>query len=263
MGVNKHDTRILLDDERQEAYKNDDYKYMLIEPCDHTDGKGNSLRDETGRCSACAHQVYPIKYDEYSWDGGKLTKETKDSPAETQDFPVSNNKSLAPGWYFVKENITVDGHLTLKGDTHLILADGYSLDTKGVYIPKGSTLNIYGQSEGAGKLVSKASSGAGIGAYSGHKGRNVVIHGGTIQATGHDHCAGIGGNDGDGSDVGSFTIVNGEGGGQYSEGESVTISANEPAVGMQFKEWAGADGLAFRTAARPLRQRRSRCPHRL
>ena len=73
VGATKETARILPDDERQEAYLNDDYTYMLIEPCNHKDAAGTSLLDAKGRCTACAHQEYPATYDEYSWNEGQLT----------------------------------------------------------------------------------------------------------------------------------------------------------------------------------------------
>ena len=43
----------------------------------------------------------------------------------------------------------------------------------------------------------------------------------------------------------AVTVNGGSGSGEYAEGESVTITANEPETGMQFKEWTGTDGLSF------------------
>lgn len=45
--------------------------------------------------------------------------------------------------------------------------------------------------------------------------------------------------------VHSVTVNNGTGSGRYVEGESVTITANEPESGKQFKEWTDVDGLTF------------------
>lgn len=41
------------------------------------------------------------------------------------------------------------------------------------------------------------------------------------------------------------TVTGGTGSGEYREGESVTITADTPAEGKQFKEWTGADGIIF------------------
>ena len=42
-----------------------------------------------------------------------------------------------------------------------------------------------------------------------------------------------------------LTVENGFGGGDYEEGTVITIKADDPAEGMRFKEWAGADGVEF------------------
>ena len=43
----------------------------------------------------------------------------------------------------------------------------------------------------------------------------------------------------------AVTVTNGTGSGNYAENASVTITANAPEAGKQFKEWTGADGLPF------------------
>ena len=43
----------------------------------------------------------------------------------------------------------------------------------------------------------------------------------------------------------TVTVNNGTGGGNYAEGESVTITASAPETGKQFAGWTGADGLTF------------------
>ena len=43
----------------------------------------------------------------------------------------------------------------------------------------------------------------------------------------------------------TVTVTNGEGGGEYAEGVSVSITADTPEGGKQFKEWIGANGLTF------------------
>ena len=44
----------------------------------------------------------------------------------------------------------------------------------------------------------------------------------------------------------TVTVNNGTGSGSYAEGANVTITANAPEAGKQFKEWTGTDGLTFR-----------------
>ena len=43
----------------------------------------------------------------------------------------------------------------------------------------------------------------------------------------------------------SVTVEDGEGGGDYAAGASVTITADAAETGKRFKEWTGADGLTF------------------
>jgi hypothetical protein len=47
--------------------------------------------------------------------------------------------------------------------------------------------------------------------------------------------------------VSSYTlsVTDGTGGGEYTEGATVTISANVPAKGKRFKDWTGTEGLSF------------------
>ena len=43
----------------------------------------------------------------------------------------------------------------------------------------------------------------------------------------------------------TVTVNNGTGGGEYTEGAAVTITAEDPPAGQQFKAWDGADALTF------------------
>ena len=224
-GSSKEDAKLLKAAERETAYAK--YKYRIMEPCDHKD----TTENDGSWCWACGAVLHP-KYIEYSWNDGALTSEEKtaDQPAL---FPKTD--SIDGGTYYVNKNITIKDRVNLKGDTELILGDGNTLKVEGLYIPEGKTLTIYGQSEGTGTLISEPDSGAAIGGYSGHKGGDVIIHGGIIKATGHDHCAGIGSNDGQGSDTGSFTMYHGDvtatggsngagiGGGRECDAGTITI----------------------------------------
>ena len=125
-------------------------------------------------------------------------------------LPLQGDATTLPaGWYVVNSDITMDGRIDLTSNTNLILGDGYTLNVKGIYIPQGSTLTIYAQSDGenTGKIVSSPTSGAGIGGKSGNDNGNIVICGGIIEAAGGNDCAAIGG--GDGGDGGNITIYGG------------------------------------------------------
>ena len=180
---------------------------------------------------ATGEVVHDVPYVERSWtERIGVSQETKTTDA----LVVPDNGVMTGGWYYLNKDVTANGRIALKGDTNLILGDGKTLDVKGLYIPKGNKLTIYGQSKDSGKIVSHPGGGAAIGAYSGHEGGEIVIHGGTIEATGHDNCAGIGSNDGNGT-TSPITIYGGTiytrggsdaagiGGGCDCDGGTVTI----------------------------------------
>ena len=178
-----------------------------------------------------------IPYIRRGWNGSEVTETKEYTDSAAKAFPQSSNTSLSAGTYVLNETVTVNGRISLQGNTSLILEDGKTLTAKGIYIPQGSTLTIYGQSRNSGTIVSNPSGGAGIGGYSAHDNGNIVIHGGTIQATGYDHCAGIGSNDG--RTGGSITIYAGSvtarggsdgaaiGGGRNCDGGTITIYGGE------------------------------------
>lgn len=181
-----------------------------------------------------------VTYIERRWADGKVVSEEKTRDKDISPFPAGT--SLPAGWYYLNEDITVEDRVYLEGDTWIVLGDGKTLDVEGLYVPEGSTLTIYAQSDGenAGKLISEPDDvGAGIGATSNnHPGGSVVIHGGSIEATGHDHCAGIGSNDGNGTTSpitiygGTITAKGGSdgagiGGGRNCDGGTITIYCGE------------------------------------
>lgn len=47
------------------------------------------------------------------------------------------------------------------------------------------------------------------------------------------------------ADVFSVTVTNGTGSGTFNEGRNISIVADEPADGMQFSGWQGAESLEF------------------
>ena len=53
-----------------------------------------------------------------------------------------------------KDTVTIKGRVEVTGTVNLILCDGATLIAwKGITVPKGATLNIYGQSAGTGRLT--------------------------------------------------------------------------------------------------------------
>ena len=116
---------------------------------------------------------------------------------------TSGTATLENGkWYVVKGSNVSRGTISVNGAANLILADGAKLTVTGtdsghhaaLEVPSSSTLAIYGQGEGTGKLVANgAYCGAGIGGAEGQACGAVRICGGTIEAKGNQSSAGIGG----------------------------------------------------------------------
>ena len=189
--------------------------------------------EETCEPDTYDETVSEVTFFERSWNGTKVVATER---TEGNVPSVPSDGSMTSGWYCLDRNVTVNGRINLTGDTYIILCDGLKLDVKGIYVPKGSTLTIYGQEYNTGYIYSHPSTGAGIGAKSdNHPGGNIVIHGGKIKSEGADHCAGIGGNDDNQKDIGDFTMYGGDvtaiggesgagiGGGRACEGGKITI----------------------------------------
>ena len=194
-----------------------------------------------------------VPYVERSWNGTQVVSTDKTRTA----VKVPSDGRMTSGWYYLDSDVTVDDRIFLTGDTNLILGDGCTLAVEGLYIPQGSTLTIYGQTAGTGRIYSHPGTGAAIGGKSGSNNGNIVIHGGTIEAEGASHCAGIGTNDG--KTGGSITIYGGTieakggndgaaiGGGRYCDGGTITIyggniTANGPTDSDCCENGAGIGG---------------------
>ena len=191
----------------------------------HADASGYAvvLRNSEGMLAVPAQNV---SYITHEWDDNLITREVytqdewltypepvpvpfePDDEGTTPDPASVEVTSLPGGMYVLNRNVIVNDRLAIEDDTWLILCDDYTLDVMGLYVPKGKTLTIYGQTAGTGRIYSHPSGGAAIGGYSEHDNGKIVIHGGTIDATGYDHCAGIGSNDG--RTTGDITIYGGK-----------------------------------------------------
>lgn len=89
-------------------------------------------------------------------------------------------------WYVADGDVSISSRVDVNSSVNLLLKDGCELSPNFIIISAGSTLTIYAQTEGetAGKLVCSS----GIGTV----GSTLIIHGGTVNATGSNG-AGIGG----------------------------------------------------------------------
>lgn len=140
-----------------------------------------------------------IEYIYRTWD--RTNQCVIETVVTTSDYrPLSDGISgsvVAPGVYYVSEDLTLDVRLYVMDQTvSIILADGVTLTCKGgIGVDSDATLNIYGQSNDSGSLIANASvECAGIGSSVDVPAGIINIYGGTITAEGASGRAGIGGN---------------------------------------------------------------------
>ena len=122
------------------------------------------------------------------------------------DNGVTLSGSTTNGWYVVDQNLTFNKRITISGTVNLILMDNTGLTAnKGIFVPSGATLHIWGQSNKTGDpndLMGTINATAneeyysGIGGYGGgfNQGENsgvLYFHGGFVCATGGQYSAGI------------------------------------------------------------------------
>ncbi len=185
----------------------------------------------------------------------KGQEQTRDSVTVVTESDTTWGDDNNDGWYVVNGDVTISSRITVTGDVHLILKDGYSLTVNGgIGVTdndgnqgNGSTnsLTIYAQSTGneMGSLTVQnvGSYNAGIGSGDGTMNWNgsdcgtITINGGNINVTGSYDAAGIGG--GFHGNGGTITVNNGIinvtingsggagiGGGAYGNCGAVTIT---------------------------------------
>ena len=137
-------------------------------------------------------------------------------------------------WYVVNGDVPIGQRVTVTGDVHLILADGYTLTaSQGINVTGGNSLTIYAQSAGDNMGVLTATGAnlqAGIGGNNSQSGGAITINGGTVNATGGGAGAGIGG--GFYSAGGNITI----------NGGAVTANGGSDAAGIGGGGSGGAGG---------------------
>ena len=184
----------------------------------------------------------------YYWDSSaKQLKQANCSSAtevtgSESDTAITWGQDGQDTWYVVNSNVTIGktdsddtfACITVKGNVHLILADGCSLTIKGnIQVMKDAgTLTIYGQSAGTGELNVENSSSSSSSSYydaaiggqrledSMSEAGSITIHGGTINATSNGYGAAIGGSGrkDSGGEYGTATVT--------IHGGTVTATAN-------------------------------------
>ena len=146
------------------------------------------------------------------------------------------------GWYVVNSNITIDSRVTVKGEVHLILADGASLTVHDdINVAQGNSFTVYAQSAGADMGVltvkNKGMDEAGIGGGSWENAGTITINGGNVTATGGSFAAGIGG--GNKASGGTITI---NGGTITINGGKVTANGGNLSAGIGSGNRASSSG---------------------
>ena len=138
-----------------------------------TNGTNSTTADD--KTAVCTITVLePITY--LDWDAeSKTTVEKKDDDAckfYNVITSVDGDLDLTDGWYVVKDNVTINGLVRIKGDVHLILCDNAKLTVNNtassnpdnylerpfaIEVKEEMSLTVYGQSEGdsVGELYSE------------------------------------------------------------------------------------------------------------
>ena len=175
------------------------------------------------------------------WDETNRVMTNAVSPVVCDVYSTSIRDLQDGHWYVVKGEHTIREYsgLRVSGDVHIILCDGSSLSIvlqkdpdgnlvtePGIEVGEGSSLTVYGQVNGSGRLVAVGGDGgaAGIGGREGGACGAVTINGGEVSsAGGSDYSSGASGiGTGNGGYGGSVTI----------NGGKVTASGNEYGAGI-------------------------------
>lgn len=218
-------------DEAREAYDAlaDDQKQNV--------GNYNVLTEAEARYAALEAAAATVDYRRASADDNGNVTYSSDTAYPCISVTDSTTEWTDGSWYVVNGNETVSNRIIVTGTVNLILRDGAVLRAKkGITAAGTSTLNIFGQEAGTGKLIADTvGKVAAIGGDEGTvSGGDIVIHGGVIEASsGNNGTAAIGGAYlGDGCNLtilgGSITAASagsgaGIGGGQSAAGGNIVI----------------------------------------
>ena len=105
---------------------------------------------EDGKGVAGNATVAPRPANEHAYIGKDGTAQTQ---ANCTEITEHTNDISTPGWYVVKENLTISS-LNISGEVNLILCDGATLTiSDALTVENDAVLNLYFQSNGTGKLT--------------------------------------------------------------------------------------------------------------
>ena len=166
---------------------------------------------------AYAGDAPATQYVDRHWENGQVVSEAKTQGDVA--WMTDGHLKWHDGWWYtrdldelvISDRVSVDDGAT----ANLILMDGKTIKFEnGIHVGPGSTLNIYGQAQGTGKLVvgrSEADTAA-IGGNAGESCGTINVYGGTIEVTGGSHSsnggAGIGAG-GSASNEGAINVYGG------------------------------------------------------
>ena len=191
-------------------------------------------------CVTVSAELTPlgVPYMARGWNdtNAALIEQLRYYSGEYTNLSSLENDTMTGGWYVLDSSRTFENRITVRGHVRLILTDGMTLTAeKGIRVPEGATLSIYGQTDDSGKLIATAGGyNAAIGSNDEDDGDEdaagtIIIYGGTIEATGDSDAAGIGG--GNEAGGGNVTVYGGTvtaKGGDYGAGIG---SGDEPENG--------------------------------
>ncbi len=167
-----------------------------------------------------------VDYITNTWDGQKIVQgnDTAKCLMLGDDYKPSE---LTGGWYALGEDVTITDRIKISGDVQLILTDGFTLNAKkGINLPESSTLSIYGQSGGTGKLNAESGNKTAIGGEDEESCGTLNVYGGQVSAESQGTAIGGGGStDGTGGNGGTVNVY----GGMVN-----AISDSETAIGGGF-----------------------------
>lgn len=141
-----------------------------------------------------------VPYLDRHWDESTKQVITEDKTVSPPTAVAAGTTNWSNRWYVVNSNVTISGRVTVSGDVHLILADGYTLTaSSGISVEDTSSLTIYGQEHETGKLIAQSYpyDNAAIGGTfyrpeTNHTCGSITINGGQVEATGANNAVGIG-----------------------------------------------------------------------
>lgn len=154
-----------------------------------------------------------VSYLSVEWDAEKSEVVEKTMTVKSSDYRLvhSSTKGLSDGIYVVVSDVEIGDRITVSGDVTLIIPDGVTLKVdKGITVPEGAKLTVFGQEQSTGELTidkNDLDGHAGIGGDDKSGCGEIVIGGGVITAEGGNNSAGIGG--GSFNKAGTVTILKG------------------------------------------------------